>query len=54
MNESERDKATYDLAKHYLLQLSVEGVTPSLVEKYLELSKTNPRPKTITAIFNAF
>jgi hypothetical protein len=51
MNEAERDKAIYDLAKHFLLQLGVADVTPSLVEKYLQLSQSNPRPKTIAGIY---
>jgi hypothetical protein len=51
MNEVLRDKVTYNSAKCFLLQLDVAGLTPSLVEKYLQLSQTNPRPKSITGIY---
>lgn len=51
MNEIERDKIAYSLAKEYLLGLSIAGVTPELIEKYLHLSQTKPRPGTIAEIY---
>jgi len=34
-----------------LLRLSIPGVTPALVEKYLRLSQINPRPSTVAGIY---
>jgi hypothetical protein len=51
MDEAERDKAAYLLAKSYFLQLGIVSLTPSLIEGYLQVSKTKPRPKTIAGIY---
>jgi len=51
MNQIERDKKAYDLAKEYLLQLNIQDVTPDLIEKYLCLSISKPRPKSIPEIY---
>lgn len=51
MNEVEKDRLAYSLAKRYLLQLGIEGVTAELVEKYLSLSENQPRPDSIAGIY---
>ena len=40
----EIDRQVYELAKNYLPSLRIEGVTPSLIEKYLNPVYLNPRP----------
>ena len=40
----EIDRQVYELAKNYLPSLRIEGVTPSLIEKYLNPFYLNPRP----------
>lgn len=49
--QAERDRAAYALAKDYLLGLAIPGVTPALLEKYLRLSQTRPRPGTVAGIY---
>ncbi len=50
MNQQERDKVAYALAKEFLLKPDAdEGVTPELVEKYLHTS--TPRPDTLAGIY---
>jgi hypothetical protein len=50
MNQQERDRSTYTLAKDFLLQVGAgKGVTPELIEKYLYLSR--PRPDTLTGLY---
>jgi hypothetical protein len=50
MNQQERDRSTYALAKDFLLQVgSGKGVTPELIEKYLYLS--TPRPDTLARLY---
>jgi hypothetical protein len=50
MNQRERDRSTYALAKDFLLQVgSGKGVTPELIEKYLYLS--TPRPDTLAGLY---
>jgi thermostable 8-oxoguanine DNA glycosylase len=51
VNQIERDKKAYELAKKYLLKLGVEGVTPELLEKYLSLSEIRPRPDSIAGVY---
>lgn len=51
MNEVERDKAAYSLCKEYLLELGIAGVTSELIEKYLHLSQSKPRPGTTAEIY---
>jgi hypothetical protein len=50
MNQHERDRSTYALAKDFLLQVGADkGVTPELIEKYLYLS--TPRPDTLAGLY---
>ena len=50
VNQQELDRATYTLAKDFLLQSGAgEGVTPELIEKYLHLSA--PRPDTLAGLY---
>jgi hypothetical protein len=50
MNQQERDRSTYTLAKDFLLQVGAgKGVTPELIEKYLYLSR--PRPDTLAGLY---
>jgi len=49
--QAERDRKAYSLAKDYLLGLLVPGVTLSLVEKYLHLSRIAPKPGTVADIY---
>jgi hypothetical protein len=51
MNEVERDKTAYSLAKEYLLDLGIAGVTSELIDKYLHLSQNKPRPGTVAEIY---
>jgi hypothetical protein len=51
MSQQEVDKAAYTLAKDFLPQSGMEGVTPELIEKYLHLSTTTPRPRTLAGIY---
>jgi len=51
MTQIEQDRKAYALAKEYLLQLEVEGVTPELLEKYLHFAEIKPRPDTIPEIY---
>ena len=51
MNQPKLDKVAYYLAKDFLLRSDVEGVTPELVEKYLHLSATTPRPRALADIY---
>jgi hypothetical protein len=48
MNEAERDKAAYALAKECLLRQGRAGITPELLEKY---SHPKPRPSSIPEIY---
>jgi len=48
---AERDKKAYELAKDFLLQLNVEGVTAELLDKYLRPSEIMPRLHTIPEIY---
>jgi hypothetical protein len=50
VNQPERDKTAYALAKDFLLRAGAdEGVTPELIEKYLHLS--TPGPDTLAGIY---
>jgi len=51
MIQIEQDRKAYALAKEYLLQLEVEGVTPELLEKYLHFAEIKLRPDTIPEIY---
>jgi hypothetical protein len=51
MSQAERDRKAYTLAKEYLLQLKIDGVTPELLDKYLRLSEIKPRPNSIAEIY---
>jgi len=53
MNQQERDKKSYQLAKEYLIGLQIAGVTSSLIEKYLRLSELRPRPDSISGIYRS-
>jgi hypothetical protein len=51
VNQAELDKAAYGLAKDFLLQVRTgNGVTPELVEKYLQLDK-KIRPRTLAGLY---
>ena len=50
MNQQERDRSTYALAKDFLLQVGADKrVTLELIEKYLYLS--TPRPDTLAGLY---
>ena len=52
MNQPDFDKAAYGLAKNFLLQSGADkGVTPELIEEYLQLS--TPRPKALPGVFES-
>lgn len=51
MEQVERDIEAYALAKEYLLRLNIAGVNSDLLEKYLRLSETKPRPQSISEIY---
>lgn len=43
---AEIDRQAYELAKGYLPCQSIEGVTPTLIEKYLDPLSLNPKPNS--------
>lgn len=45
------DRQAYELAKGYLPSLNIDGVTESLVEKYLNPLSLNPKPTSKTGLF---
>jgi hypothetical protein len=45
------DKKAYFLAKEYLPKRNIPGVTPELIEKYLDPLSLKPRPKSKPAIY---
>lgn len=45
------DRQAYELAKGYLPSLNIDGVTESLVEKYLNPLTLNPKPTSKTGLF---
>ncbi len=50
MSQQELDRASYTIAKEFLLQAGADkGVTLELVEKYLHLS--TPRPQTMAGLY---
>ncbi len=49
-NQKELDRASYALAKDFLLESGIEGVTLHLVEKYLHLDKAM-RPRTLANLY---
>ncbi len=51
MEKGERDQRAYALAKDYLLSFSALGVTPELLEHYLNPGVPALRPKTIPGIY---
>ena len=51
MNQTELDRTTYSLAKEFLIQLGVNGLTQELLEKYLNPSEKALRRSTIAAIY---
>ena len=51
MNQVERDRIAYALAKEYLLQLGIEGVTSELLEKYLHFPEIGSRPSGVQGIY---
>lgn len=48
MKEAERDKIIYALGKQFLLEQSSFGVTPEILERYLN---PKPRPQTVAGIY---
>lgn len=51
MAQPERDRQAYALAREYLEGLNVPNVTPALIDKYLRLSVTTPKPDSIAGIY---
>ncbi len=49
-NQPKLDRIAYALAKQFLLESGVEGVTPDLIEKHLRLDKTT-RPRTLAGLY---
>jgi hypothetical protein len=47
----EIDRRVYELAKNYLPSLRIEGVTPSLIEKYLNPFNLNQRPTSKEGLY---
>lgn len=45
------DRQAYELAKGYLPSLNIDGVTESLIEKYLNPLSLNPKPTSKTGLF---
>ena len=45
------DKKAYQLAKDYLLERNIEGVTANLIEKYLNPLTLNPKPTSKVGIY---
>jgi hypothetical protein len=45
------DRQAYELAKGYLPSLNIDGVTESLVEKYLNPLSLNPKPTSTSGLF---
>ena len=53
MNKAERDKAIYYLARDYLLQLEIKGVTSGTLDKYLTMAESRPRPASVAGIYES-
>lgn len=51
LKQAVRDQKAHALAKEYLLQLNIKGVTPELLEKYLHLLERKPRPDSVAEIY---
>lgn len=51
MTQAQIDRRVYDLAWEFLLNLGVNGVTRSLIEKYLNPGTLAPKPVTIPGIY---
>lgn len=51
MNPTERDQKAYQLAKEYLLQFQNSGITPKVLEDYLDEYKKQQQFDSIGAIY---
>lgn len=51
MNQAQYDQAAYQLAKVYLVQLNIPGVTAPLTAGYLRVPTTKYRPQSIPEIY---
>lgn len=51
INISQIDEQAYQLAKNYLPALNINGVTASLIEKYLNPLTINPRPTSKQGVY---
>lgn len=47
-NRTERGRKAYELAKQYLLDLGIKGITPELIDKYLQAPE---RPRTMAELY---
>lgn len=52
MTQAKIDRHAFELALEFLLDLNEPGVTPSLLQKYLQLAEARPSPKTLPAIYS--
>lgn len=50
-NIQQIDKQAYELAKNYLPSLSISGVTPDLMQKYMNPLTINPKPTSKESIY---
>lgn len=51
MNNIERDKVAYSLAKEFLPGLGIAGVTPELIDKYIRSHLDRPHPDSLAELF---
>jgi hypothetical protein len=51
MRNAERDRAAYALARQYLLRFASQGVTPELLELYVNPDPPTLRPATISGVY---
>jgi len=45
------DKKVYELARDYLPSLKIDGVTPALIEQYLDPILERPKPETLAGLY---
>ncbi len=51
MDKRERDRKAYALARHFFLARREEGITPEILDSYLELSTRKARPAALPGIY---
>jgi len=51
MTQAKRDKHAFEIALEFLLDLDEPGVTPALLQKYLQLAEVRPMPNRIPAVY---